>query len=174
MASLPLLAGLLTLLGVGGEFERVLEVSAAKYLLSAALLCHQPLYLCCYQPLYLDWYLDIYYPRCQVDMYGSRPVDRSRVGDGSNYYKYQELSEAEHQDLASPGDHTHQAELGPGPGAALTTADTATHQLDQPAPGAGHSRRVSGGQAWDRAGSCLHCSTLSDTTGLCQVRDTIN
>ena len=28
MASLPLLAGLLTLLGVGGEFERVLEVSA--------------------------------------------------------------------------------------------------------------------------------------------------
>ena len=136
MASLPLLAGLLTLLGVGGEFERVLEVSAAKYLLSAALLCHQPLYLCCYQPLYLDWYLDIYYPRCQVDMYGSRPVDRSRVGDGSNYYKYQELSEAEHQDLASPGDHTHQAELGPG--GALTTADTATqagHQLARPAPG---------------------------------------
>ena len=68
-------------------------------------------------------------------MYGSRPVDRSRVGDGSNYYKYQELSEPEHQDLASPGDHTHQAELGPGPGAALTTADTPTHQLAQPAPG---------------------------------------
>ena len=99
-------------------------------------------------------------------MYGSRPVDRSRVGESSNYYKYQELSDPEHQDLAK-------AELGPGAGGGLTTADTASQagqQLDQ----AGHSGRVSGGQAWDRAGACLHCTTLSDTTGLCQVRLTIN
>ena len=103
-------------------------------------------------------------------MYGSRPVDRSRVGESSNYYKYQELSDPEHQDLT-------RAELEPGPGGGLTTADTASQagqQLDQAAPGAGHSGRVSGGQAWDRAGACLHCSTLSDTTGLCQVRLTIN